>query len=258
MMRSHIVFFLVLCITSCTSDDNYFSLEGADIGKYIVAHRGNWKQHGYPQNSIASLKDAIRMDIYGVELDVRQTKDSVFVINHDSIYSYEIISKSTYSDLNKSKLGNGENLPTLNDFLSVYKQSETKTKLIVELKKCNIRSVLSLIDSYSLLDRVEFVTFQRDYCDELVDLGYGDKVSYSIEYESLALSPSEIKKSGYGGVCYSYNLIDKNKKWISEAANLGVRINVWTVDDLYSIKQYADQGLIVTTNVTWLCVPQNN
>ena len=85
-MRSHIVFFLVLCITSCTSDDNYFSLEGADIGKYIVAHRGNWKQHGYPQNSIASLKDAIRMDIYGVELDVRQTKDSVFVINHDSIY----------------------------------------------------------------------------------------------------------------------------------------------------------------------------
>lgn len=254
------LFYVVLtCVfmISCSSNEDYFTLEGSDIGRFIIAHRGNWKQHNLPQNSIASLKDAIRMDIYGVELDVRQTKDGVLVINHDPFFYDLSISNSTYSELSEYKLDNGENLPTLDDFMSVLKNTETKARLVIEIKECDLHLLLSKIVSFGLLDRVEFVTFQIDYCDELVEMGYGDKVSYTIGDLSSAISPKEIKDLGYGGVCYDYRVLDQNKNWISEAAEMGVKINVWTVDELYTIKQYADMGLLVTTNVSWACVPQN-
>lgn len=255
----YIVWTLLTCVfmISCSNNEDYFSLEGADIGKYIVAHRGNWKQHNLPQNSIASLKDAIRMDIYGVELDVRQTKDSILVINHDPFFHDLNISNSTYIELSKYKLDNGEMLPTLDDFMSVLINTDTKARLVIEIKECDLNLLLSKIVNCGLLDRVEFVTFQRDYCDNLVEMGYGDMVSYTIGDLSSAISPKEIKDSGYGGVCYDYRVLDQNKNWISEAAELGVKINVWTVDELYTIKQYADMGLLVTTNVSWACVPQN-
>lgn len=241
-------------LTSCITEDLVFTLEGSDIGKNIVAHRGNWKQHQLPQNSIASLKEALRLDIYGVEFDVRQTNDNQLVISHDALYQGLAIANNSYSDLKEFKLKNGEDIPTLDDFLTVLKNTQTKVKFVIELKECNVHLVLSLIDSYGLLERVEFVTFNKSYCDALVELGYGDKVSYTISAESSAMSPAEIKESGYGGVCYEYRLLGNHMEWIKDASELDVRINVWTIDDLFLIKRYADMGLIVTTNVAWRCV----
>lgn len=245
-------------MTSCIGEgDNYFTLEGANIGQYIIAHRGNWGQHGYPQNSIASLKDALRLDIYGVEFDVRQTKDSVLVINHDPTYQTIDISKSTYKELSEYNLSNGEILPTLDDFLTVYKSVKTNAKLIVEIKSCDLKLLLSTIGKYNLYEKIEFISFNREYCSALVEMGYGDKTTYLSGVITSEISPDDVSKAGYSGVSYYSEILNNHKVWISEAKELGLRIHVWTIDDLYQIKNYADMGVVVTTNVAWRCVPSS-
>jgi len=49
----------------------------------VIAHRGAFKKNGFPENSIASLREAIRLGCTGSEFDVRMTADEVLVVNHD-------------------------------------------------------------------------------------------------------------------------------------------------------------------------------
>src|SRR5690606_17505562 len=50
----------------------------------VIAHRGAFKKNQYPENSIASLKEAIRLKCYGSEFDVHMTRDGIMVVNHDA------------------------------------------------------------------------------------------------------------------------------------------------------------------------------
>jgi len=62
----------------------------------VVAHRGAWKSNNFPQNSIASLKQAITLGCTGSEFDVRMTSDNVLIVTHDSDYNELDIEESTY------------------------------------------------------------------------------------------------------------------------------------------------------------------
>jgi glycerophosphoryl diester phosphodiesterase len=77
----------------------------------IVAHRGAWKKNNLPQNSIASLKEAIKLQYTGSEFDVRMTADDSLVIHHDPTYNGLEIEKTNYANLETFKLSNGEKLP---------------------------------------------------------------------------------------------------------------------------------------------------
>ncbi|HQG57143.1 MAG TPA: glycerophosphodiester phosphodiesterase family protein, partial [Bacteroidales bacterium] len=48
-------------------------------GLKVIAHRGAWKKNGHPQNSIASLRNAIELKVDGSEFDVRITSDDSLV-----------------------------------------------------------------------------------------------------------------------------------------------------------------------------------
>ncbi|MGZ5246916.1 MAG: glycerophosphodiester phosphodiesterase, partial [Flavitalea sp.] len=50
----------------------------------VVAHRGAFKKNGLPENSIASLKEAIRLKCTGSEFDVHMSSDDSLVIFHDA------------------------------------------------------------------------------------------------------------------------------------------------------------------------------
>ena len=45
----------------------------------VIAHRGAWKKNNFPQNSIASLNEAVKLGCYGSEFDVWMTADNVLV-----------------------------------------------------------------------------------------------------------------------------------------------------------------------------------
>ncbi|MBP8155979.1 MAG: hypothetical protein KAX81_03060, partial [Leadbetterella sp.] len=98
----------------------------------VVAHRGAWKSQSLPENSIASLKYAIKLKCIGSEFDVHMTADNVLVINHDPTYNGLTIEKVTYKELLDFKLSNGEKIPTLKAYLKAGKDSYTR--LVCEIK----------------------------------------------------------------------------------------------------------------------------
>ena len=101
----------------------------------VIAHRGYWKTAGSAQNSITSLQKADSIHCYGSEFDVWLAKDNKLVVNHDPVYKMKYMEYSKGDALTGLKLSNGENLPSLEQYLEAGKKCNTK--LILELKALN-------------------------------------------------------------------------------------------------------------------------
>lgn len=64
---------VILSVGSCTPDTT---------GVRLIGHGGQGTDGAYPMNSEASLQGALEQGLYGIELDVQLTKDSVLVAHH--------------------------------------------------------------------------------------------------------------------------------------------------------------------------------
>jgi glycerophosphoryl diester phosphodiesterase len=49
----------------------------------MVSHKGAWKDHYYPQNTLAALNKAMELGFTAIEFDVQVTADGVIVLAHD-------------------------------------------------------------------------------------------------------------------------------------------------------------------------------
>ena len=98
----------------------------------VVAHRGYWDVEGSAQNSIRALVKADSIDCYGSEFDVWMTADKKLVVNHDADINGVHIETSKARDVLAQKLKNGENVPTLEQYLD--RALSLRTRLILELK----------------------------------------------------------------------------------------------------------------------------
>lgn len=235
-----------------------FLLLGAGINAQnktqIIAHRGYWKTENCAENSIAALSNANKIKVYGSEFDVYISADSVLVINHNSTttdHHYKI-ENTRFELLKNEKLSNGETLPTLQSYLQKGKKCKN-IKLIVELKphsskeKENLLTsqTVAMITKMKLKDKVEYISFSSNIVKELIKLDPTAKVFYL----KGDLTPKELKEMGCAGLDYEINLMRKNEHWFKEAKDLGLKINLWTVnkedDMLYCIQKGADY---ITTN----------
>ena len=104
------------------------------------AHRGlHTLDKSVPENSMTAFCLAAK-EGYGIELDVRLTKDGQVVVFHDDTLDRVCgvsarVDEMTYDELRKCRLsGTGERIPLLSEVLSAIKGCEA---LIVELKDGN-------------------------------------------------------------------------------------------------------------------------
>lgn len=97
----------------------------------VVAHRGFHKE-GVKENTLAAFDRCVEANIWGIELDVRWTKDLVPVVHHDSntfrVFKkdYEI-SLITFEELRKKV----PEIPTVSEVVERYKK---KIHFMIELK----------------------------------------------------------------------------------------------------------------------------
>ncbi|CAN5507183.1 hypothetical protein BH10BDE1_BH10BDE1_13130 [soil metagenome] len=98
----------------------------------IIAHRGAWKQSGCPENTFAAFNRARECGVWGIEFDVRFTKDDVAIIHHDETllrtYGRPLaINQITHKTLQHE----APDVPTLEDVLTEYAGS---VHLMIEIK----------------------------------------------------------------------------------------------------------------------------
>lgn len=163
-----------------------------------------------------------------------------------------VIQDVTYDSLKNLKLANGESLPTLDEYLTKGKTLK-KTKLIFELKahatpernKEAAAMSVEMVKKYKLKKQTEYITFNLDAAKEIIRLDKKAKVSYL----NGELAPKELKELGFSGLDYQYNVMLKHPEWFKEAKELGLTVNVWTVDDPQIMKQMINYGAdYITTN----------
>src|SRR5690554_1112571 len=136
----------------------------------VIAHRGAWKTQDLPQNSLASLNLAVELGCFGTEFDVHLTQDDILVVNHDKDFYGIDIETSTYKDLLAIKHPNGENIPTLKEYLKEGKK-QNKTRLVLELKTSIISKertlkavemCVQMVDELKMNDLVDYIFFDYD------------------------------------------------------------------------------------------------
>jgi glycerophosphoryl diester phosphodiesterase len=127
----------------------------------VIAHRGAHREA--PENTLASLEQAIEIGCDYVELDVRRTKDGVLVIMHDSSVNRMTNGKGKIADLTlaeirkfevKSRHGAkwaGLKVPTLDEMLD---HAKGRMKIYVDHKQAAPADVLAAIQRHGMLHDV--------------------------------------------------------------------------------------------------------
>ncbi len=251
MMRFLIIIWSLFSLQACET----MKKEKIDFANnVVVAHRGAWKEKNLPENSIASLKNAIALKCIGSEFDVRMTVDDVLVIHHDKDYNGLIIEETTYAELAKFKLSNGEKLPTLEEYIRAGMENNTTTGLVCEIKpsktkergKIIAEKVLALVkklnaDSYIL----SYITFDYDMILKIIEIDPKAKTQYL--YGSK--SPEELKADGISGFDYEIKILKEQPEWIQTAKDLGLTLNAWTANKQEDLDWLLANGFdYITTN----------
>lgn len=219
----------------------------------VIAHRGAWKTANLPQNSLASLKQAIDIGCMGSEFDVWMTADGVLILNHDADYDSLLIETSTYEEMMAVRLPNGERLPTVEEFLRKG-MSQNKTKLIMEVKPSKISTergqelatkAVEMVHKMGAQKWVDYITFDKHIGTKIIELDPDANVAYLMGDKT----PQELKDEGYFGFDYNIRVVRENPQWIQEAQGLGLTVNVWTVNKQEDMEWLLDQDVdFITTD----------
>ena len=225
----------------------------------VIAHRG--VHSTAVENSLESFIAAQELEgVYGSEFDVYITADGYVVSNHDATYKGDNgetvrIETTNYDDL---PLRKGEKLPKL----EAYFEQALKNpgcKLIIEIKSHSSEAknkeaadaVVKAVRDNNMQEHVEFIAFNYNICKRIVELWPEARVAYLTDNKA----PSVLKADGIPGLDYEYSrLLTTNRKWIAEAKELGIYINMFTVNNAADMIRCISAGadFITTDNCPML------
>ena len=225
----------------------------ADRDVKVIAHRGYWTAPGSAQNSIDALIKADSVGFYGTEFDVWLTSDSVLVVNHDGWINGYGVQYTPAEIICAQKIENGETIPTLEAYFEEAVK-HPNLRLICEMKFPNskhqesemARKICEMAKKFNLEDRIDYITFSRDGMLSLMKYAHKGAKVYYLTGDYV---PEQLKFMGAAGADYNYWAYQRNPQWVQQLKDLGLEINVWTVDNENEMKWCIDNGVdYITTN----------
>lgn len=133
----------------------------------VAAHRAG--HNGHVENSLSAIQHAIDIGVDIIELDVKVTKDSVVVLNHDGKINRTTNGtgdpeKYTWEELQKFKLEMPDGTLT-NERLATFEEAlllvKGKAMIDIDIKTCNLKPVVDAIKKTGTANQVFF--FDNDY-----------------------------------------------------------------------------------------------
>lgn len=249
----------------------------------VIGHAGSY--YGVPNSEEAILYAAEVLKYPAIEIDLKQTKDGVFVLSHDPNWGDAILENTNYEDLKNVEYTVTKNagivegnlteaqrtytakICTFERYLEICKQYNIIA--IVELKTSSgisnwteanapqtskMPKIMEAIKKYDMLDRVVFLSSQELCLNWVKTNGYE-----SIPCQYLTLSSCE-NETTYN-IVKKYNLdisfnvrdgIKISDEWLEKYRALGCKLAVFTFEEWASyndIQSWIDRGVdYVTTD----------
>ncbi|WP_411168770.1 glycerophosphodiester phosphodiesterase [Clostridium sp. MB05] len=206
------------------------------------AHRG--ASFDYPENTILSLKEGIKAEANGLEIDVHKTKDNEIVVIHDENIERTYIGRGLVKDFTLEELRNFKSrkklfrehpecyIPTLEEVLSLVKGQDIT--LNIELKTDEIHykgiesNVISLINKYELNQKVILSSFNHDSIRIAQNLD--GSIKTAILYDNHIDDVIKYAKDlGVDAIHPDLRLV--SKELIEEAHKNNLKVNIYTVNN---------------------------
>lgn len=223
------------------------------IHNTVVAHRGAWKNTGYTENSVGSLKKAIEMGSEASEFDVWMAADGVLVINHDPTAGGLSVEQTPSAQLTKVPLKGGDFLPTLEEYLTIAK-AQNKTCLYFEIKKSLVsqerlmeltQKCVQMVNKMKMQAWVTYISFSFDCLTKVIATDPTAKTAYVEKGKTL----EELKAAGIWGIDYNISLFKADPELANKAHKMGLTVNAWTVNNQEDLQMLLDMGVdCITTN----------
>lgn len=232
----------------------------------FIAHRG--ESFDAPENTLAAIQLAWQKGAEAVEIDIRLTRDDKIVVFHDET-TWRLARKprkvrnQTLRELKALDIGRhkgarwlGEKIPTLREALATIPPDKS---LFIEIKSGpEILSVLKkdLKQSKKIPRQIKLIGL------EFATMVAAKKLlpAYETVWVADVRSPSKIQKrvllakqSGLDGLDLTVSKwIDKNL--IDQMDHLGLKLYVWTVNDVQTARHLCRIGIhgITTDRPAWL------
>lgn len=238
-------------IRSGNSSAAFILVKDEFIHNKVVAHRGAWKNQPGSQNSLSSLKDAIRLGCEGSEFDVWLSSDAEIVLSHDPVIGGKVVEETPLAELTAIPLKNGDYVPTLKAYIETA-MVQNKTRLVLELKPSKkgrgqelATKAVAMVHAMKAQAWVDYISFDYEILKKIKEL---DPLARSA-YLNGDKTPAALREDGIWGLDYNQSLFKKDPQLISEARKNKVTTNCWTVDDpAYMEQLLKDQVDFITTN----------
>ena len=209
----------------------------------IFGHRG---AAGYePENTLASVRRGLELDVDYIEIDVQRTRDDVLVVFHDDLVDRLTNASGYIWDYSFEELNAGvvvaesEKIPSLREVCELVR--ETGGKLFVELKALDIEAAaLSLVLDYFPASQFIIGSFHHEAVLNIETAAPEVRTA-----AVLAGSPLDaggiVRETGCDFV--ALGLDNVNSRVIAEAKAEGAAVLVWTVNDLRDFARVREMGV---------------
>ena len=208
----------------------------------IISHRGRTSRKS-ADNTLASVNDAIELKVEMVEVDIRQTKDSQIVCFHDSDIQGELNRDLDYSEI----IEKDSQIPTLEQVLW---SAKGKIGIEIELKEPGYElEVVSIARDYFNYDKFVLKSFHPQVVEQVktIDLKIfaGLLVGSAFSLEQLfftlkeAFTCTNFKQTNADFISPYYKIFEAG--WFSRFTRNNVPVQVWTVNDVESIRTLINQ-----------------
>jgi len=209
---------------------------------YIVAHRG--ASMDAPENTMASIEEAIRQRADFVEYDVRLTKDKEAVLMHDATLSRTTDAPSgtrvtdlTLAEIRMLDAGShfsaefaSEKVPTLEE---AVKLAQGRIDQFIELKVSDPHleaEVLRLFAEYDLYGEVRVLSFDADQLRRIKQADEDIETVYLVGLFFGSITPI-VEDEAIDHVAFEMNTLRENPHWVERLKRNGKEVHVWTVND---------------------------
>lgn len=226
----------------------------------IFAHRG--ASADFPENTMAAFREAVRLQVDGIETDVQMTKDGELVLCHDEQLERTTngrgwVGSYSYADLCTLSAGSWfgerfiqERIPRLRDLLELCAPSGCIVNL--ELKNYLVRypgmeeKVLEEVSRFYSLDKVLISSFSHPSLVKIKSLEPKCRTGVLVCCELY-------QPDSYAAACKAEALhpdfMTVTPEYVELAHRAGLQVNVYTVDATEDILRMESLGVdVVMTN----------
>ncbi len=213
------------------------------------------------ENSVAAFRAAIDANVDAIEFDLLHTKDQQTIVFHDkklgrlttgeNCPARKKVEELSLRELRSlCKLKNGEEVPTLEEVLRIFKTGDSK--LFIEFKDKPMATDFELIEEYFKDNpaQVFIVSFKTEVLKQVKSLR-----KQSAFYQQV--KTVKLQKFGYFSNFDGLDVVDAkyiHKAKVKRLQREGKLVGVYTKDKTSKIKKYLAKGVdFITTNEPQRC-----